>query len=54
VPDSALHAWGIGTPLGADLAAVRRAMGGGPIDNADPGEPGRPREPRTVGKFAGS
>jgi hypothetical protein len=54
VPDSALHAWGIGTPLGADLAAVRRAMGGGPIDNGDPGEPGRPREPRTVSKFVGS
>ena len=53
VPNSALHAWGNGIPLGADLAALRRAMGGA-LREEDPAEPGTPREPRTIRKSVGS
>jgi Right handed beta helix region len=53
VPDSALQAWGNGTPLGADLNALRRAMGG-TLQEEDPAEPGTPREPRNIRKVAGS
>ena len=47
VPESLLRAWGNGSPLGADLAAIRRLIDG-VAGTQDPDRPIDPREPGSI------